>query len=124
MLKIENETIHLTRGDIALFGITTKQEDGTDYEFKTGDIVRLKVFKCKDCNCVEIQKDTKIEEPTTEAQINLTSEDTKIGDIINKPVKYWYEVELNPDTEPQTIIGYDDKGAKEFILYPEGSDKQ
>ena len=124
MLKIENETIHLTRGDIALFGITTKQEDGTDYEFKTGDIVRFKVFKSKDCNCIEIQKDTAIEEPTTEAQISLTSEETKIGDIINKPVKYWYEVELNPDTEPQTIIGYDKAGAKEFILYPEGSDKQ
>lgn len=123
MLKIENKTIHITRGDVALFEITTKQEDGTDYEFKTGDIIRFKVFKSKDCNCIEIEKDTQIETPTKAAQISLTSEDTKIGDIINKPVKYWYEVELNPDTEPQTIIAYDKEGAKEFILYPEGSDK-
>ena len=56
-------------------------------------------------------------------RIRLRREDTKIGDIIHKPVKYWYEVELNPDTEPQTIVGYDDDGPKIFTLYPEGADE-
>ena len=54
--------------------------------------------------------------------INLTKEDTKIAEIINKPVDYWYEIEMNPDTEPQTIIGYDEDGEKIFRLYPEGSE--
>lgn len=123
MLKIENDTIHITRGDVALFGITIEQDDNTEYEFKKDDVVRMKVFKSKDCNCIEIQKDVKIETPTTEAQISLTSDETKIGGIINKPVKYWYEVELNPETNAQTIIGYDESGAKEFILYPEAKDQ-
>ena len=124
MLKVEGTTIHITRGDIALFGIKVQQENGTDYTFNAGDIVRLKVFKSKDCNCVEIQKDVKVETTTNEVPLSLTSGETKIGGIINKPIKYWYEVELNPDTNPQTIIGYDEEGAKEFILYPEGSDKE
>jgi hypothetical protein len=50
----------------------------------------------------------------------LSKEDTKIGKKVNKPVDYWYEVELNPDTYPQTIVGYDEDGAKIFKLYPEG----
>lgn len=123
MFKIEGTTIHLTRGDIALFGIKAKQKDDTDYTFKKGDVVRLNVFKNKDCNCIEIKKNITIENETNEAELSLTSDDTKIGDIINKPVKYWYEVVVNPDTQPQTIIAYDDDGAKEFILYPEAGDK-
>lgn len=43
--------------------------------------------------------------------------------MVNKPTDFWYEVELNPDTAPQTIIGYDkETGAKIFRLYPEGGD--
>ena len=55
-------------------------------------------------------------------EIYLTEEDTKIGEVISKPKDYWYEVELNPDEEPQTIIGYDEDGAKIFKLFPEGDD--
>ena len=59
-------------------------------------------------------------EATTSVDLSLDSTETTIGDIINKPVEYWYEIQLNPDTEPQTIIGYDENGAKIFKLYPEG----
>lgn len=52
-----------------------------------------------------------------EVEIPLNSEDTKIGDVVNYKVKYWYEIELNN----MTTIGYDKEGPKEFILYPEGS---
>lgn len=130
MFKIDPITkqISLTRGDIANFRITAKNDDGSDYTFQVDDVVRFKVFKKKDCACVEIQKDTTITEESTIAYINLTSEETKIGEIINKPVDYWYEVELNPDTNPQTIVGYEvvDGQQKEkiFKLLPEGSDKQ
>lgn len=94
------------------------------HKFKPEDIVRFKVFKAKDCGCVEIQKDFKVTEETTKVKITLEKGETKIGDVINKPTKYWYEIELNPDTKPQTVIGYDQDGEKLFILYPEGSDKQ
>lgn len=125
MFKIEDSTIHVTRGDIGTIGISTKDEvTGEPYKFKTGDVVRLKVFAKKDHSDVVLQKDIKVQEgETTEVDMFLDMEDTKIGDIINKPKEYWYEVELNPDTAPQTIIGYDDEeGEKLFMLYPEGGD--
>ena len=124
MFKIENKVIHLTRGDIANIEVKALNEDGTEYTFVNGDVIRLKVFKKKDFNNIELQKEVMIENPTTSANINLTKDDTKIGGIINKPVEYWYEVELNPETNPQTIIGYDEEGEKIFKLYPEGNDEE
>ena len=50
--------------------------------------------------------------------INLTSEETRIGNLTNAPVEYWYKIELN---NQYTIVGYDEDGAKKLILYPEGS---
>ena len=122
MFKINPDTkqISITRGDTATIKITSTDPDGANYIFKVEDVVRLKVFKRNDCQCVEIQKDVKVEEETMEVNVQLSSEDTTIGELINKPTKYWYEVELNPDTNCQTLIGYDEEGAKEFVLYPEG----
>ena len=69
------------------------------------------------------KKVTEVTEETTTVNISLESDDTKIGNLVNKPTKYWYEIELNPDTTPQTIVGYDLDGEKIFMLYPEGDDK-
>lgn len=123
MFRIDQDkTIHITRGDIAGINISAKKPDGTNYTFVAGDVVRLKVFDKKGCDCIKIQKDVEVREESLSVDIGLESRDTKIDTIINKPKEYWYEVELNPDTAPQTIIGYDD-GAKLFKLYPEGSDR-
>lgn len=122
MLKIHEETgeIVITRGDAGIISVSIP-----DYVFKKGETVRFKVFKDKDCGCVELQKDVEVQEDATELDIELTKEDTKIGKIINKPTTYWYEVELNPDTHCQTIIGYTtEEGAKIFTLLPEGGDKE
>lgn len=121
MFKIDNDkTIHITRGNVAAIDIAATNEDGTSYIFKNGDVVRLNVFKNKDCACVVLQKDVIITEETELVNISLRKEDTTLGELINKPVVYWYEVELNPNTSPQTIIGYDENGAKLFKVYPEG----
>ena len=124
MFKInEDKSIYLTRGDIANISVSATMQDGTLYMFQSGDVVRFKVFKRRDCGCVELQKDVVVGESGREVTIPLTSEDTKIGEVISKPTNYWYEVELNPDTNPQTLIGYDEDGEKIFRLFPEGSDK-
>lgn len=127
MFKIdEDKTIHLTRGDIAVIEIRTKDETtGEDYRFKSGDVVRLKVYEKKNHSNVVLQKDVKVQEgDTAVVDMFLDMEDTKIEDLINKPKDYWYEVELNPEMAAQTIIGYDEEtGAKVFRLYPEGGDK-
>ena len=121
----EKGNIEHTRGDILPLAITTTNDDGTDYVFKVGDVVRFTIYKKKDCSCVELQKDVVVEEETTEVYIDLTREDTKIGGLISKPVDYNYEVQLNPDTYPQTIIGYTVKdGPKLFTLTPEADDKE
>ena len=115
----EDMTIHITRGDSAILSVSASNGEG-EYEFKVGDIVRFKVFAKKDCTDVVLKIDTEVTETSSEVRIYLDKDATKFGSVINKPVDYWYEVELNPDTTPQTIIGYDEDGAKVFKLYPEG----
>lgn len=116
-----DKTISITRGDVANIAVTAQYEDGSPYTFLVGDVVRLNVFKKKDCTSIVLTKDVNVSEETQVTIVRLDKDDTKIGEVISKPVDYWYEVELNPDTEPQTIIGYDDVGEKIFRLYPEGS---
>lgn len=112
-------SIEVNRGSaITLVISATVGEE--NYTFQPGDVVRLSITERKNENKVVLRKDVEVSEETEEVEMPLLSSDTKIGDIINKEVVYWFEVELNPDTEQcQTIIGYDADGAKEFILYPE-----
>lgn len=118
---LTDKTICLTRGDIANILVSAVLQDKQPYTFRKGDVVRFSVFKKGDFSSVVLARDFEVTEPTESVMVRLTKEDTTIGGVINKPVSYWYEVELNPDTEPQTIIGYDTVGEKIFKLYPEGS---
>lgn len=115
----DDMTIHITRGDTALFALTATI-DNESYLFKYNDVVRFNVFAKKNCDDVVLRKDVKVNRSSSTVEIKLDGNDTSIGEVISKPTDYWYEVELNPDTNPQTIIGYDDDGAKIFKLYPEG----
>lgn len=115
-------SIYATRGDIVFFSVSAEDE-GYPYKFKAGDVVRFKVYEKKNAENVVLQKDFPVVMlETPDVGIYLTAEDTKIGDVISKHKDYWYEVELNPDSAPQTIIGYDEDGAKLFRLFPEGAD--
>lgn len=117
-----DKSIYLTRGDVALIVVSATTSDNEDYIFQNGDVVRLRVMEKKNCDVVVLQKDVLVETETSTVDVNLERSDTKLGDIIDKPVDYWYEIELNPDTTPQTIIGYDSDGPKIFRLFPEGVD--
>lgn len=117
---LDDKTICLTRGDIANIVVSANLQDGLAYTFAVGDVVRLRVFKKRDCASVVIQKDVVVDAASETVTIRLTKEDTKIAELINRPVDYWYEIEINPDTQPQTIVGYDEDGEKIFRLYPEG----
>ena len=118
---LKDKTICLTRGDVANIVFAPKlKSSGEPYTFKKDDVIRFTVMKKNDCANVVIQKDIIIEAETDTAIITLVSEDTRIDKPINNYVDYWYEIELNPDTEPQTLIGFDKAGAKIFRLFPEG----
>ena len=126
MFKIDiNKRIHLTRGDVACMRIKSYKEDGkTLYTFNLDDVVRLKVMEAGKCENVVLTKDVTATEVGESVRMFLSKDETKIGPVISKPDRYWYEVELNPDTDPRSIICYDEKGPKLFILYPEGGDKK
>ena len=128
MLVLNDDlSIYLTRGDAVSFSVSMYEDESEDsaiVPFAAGDIVRFKVTERKNCSAVVLQKDFVVMAEDAEAiNIVLTSKETKLGGVISKPVDYWYEVELNPDTDPKTIIGYDDEtGAKILRLLPEGAD--
>lgn len=117
----EDNSIYVTRGDILLFSVKASN-DGQPYTFKVGDVVRLSVVEKKSYDNVVLQKDFPITTETTTVEIFLEEADTKIGETISKAKDYWYEIVLNPDTNPQTIVGYDEDGAKVFKLFPESKD--
>ena len=123
MFQVDGTIISITRGDIGTVEVSATGPDGEVYSFQQGDVVRFKVMQKKRCDVVVLQKDISVEHESASVDIPLTSLETRIGSIINKPMDYWYEVELNPETEAQTIIGYDEDGPKIFRLYPEGDIK-
>lgn len=123
MFRIDDDmTIHITRGDIGVIDVSANKSENELYTFLPYDVVRLRVYPKKRHDDVVLSKDVLVESETQVVSIMLDSSDTKIGEIINKTMEYWYEVELNPDRSPQTFIGYDENGPKRFMLYPEGGE--
>ena len=117
----DDMSIYVTRGDMVYLKIKANK-NGAPYTFQPGEVLRIKVFEKKNCEKVVLQKDFPVTAVTQGVEIVLDGNDTKIGGVISKPVDYWYEVELNPYDNPQTIIGYDGDGTRIFRLYPEGKD--
>lgn len=118
----EDNSIYVTRGDVATISVSLVDGEGNPYLFTEGDVLRIKVFEKNNCASVVLVKDFGIVEETDKVELYLDERDTKIGGVISKPVDYWYEIELNPFSDPQTVIGYDEDGAKVFRLFPEGRD--
>lgn len=122
MQKIDGTTIKLNRGDELNINLTIKKDDGSDYVFQVGDIISFAIYKQKDLNGKALLlKEIEISSETSNVEISLTNDETKLGNIINQPMDYWYEIELN---NKYTVIGYDEDGAKIIRLYPEGGKLQ
>lgn len=117
----DDMSIYVTRGDTVFFQVMV-EENGKAYVFQPGEVVRIKVTEKKDCDVVVLSKDFPVTVATEAVDVLLTEAETKIGDVISKPTDFWYEVELNPYTNPQTVIGYDEEGPKILKLFPEGKD--
>lgn len=135
----DNRTIYLTRGDktseffklafyFPIWDYAAKEE--TKYLFQLDDKISFIVKDKKGYTGNEIFriektiKEMGIETPTYYPEIQLTSEDTKKFDLLNKSKTYWYDIVLNDET---TILGFmiddDDKtGASKIIVFPEGEE--
>lgn len=118
MQKIDGTTILLNRGDNLNLTLTLNTEDETAYMFQPGDKIIFSVYNKKSMDKTPVlKKEINVEEETDNVVISCNGEETKIGDYINKPMDYWYEIELN---EGYTVLGYDENGPKILKLYPEG----
>lgn len=137
MVKIDEDltTIRITRGDktngkfnrlafyFPIYNFETKEEE--KYQFQLDDKIELIVMKKKGYTKEEVLRkkytirELGYTEPTEYPEIPLSAEDTKKFDLLNKSKSYWYDLVLNDDT---TILGYDDDGAKQIIVYPEGGE--
>lgn len=117
----EDNSIYVTRGDIVALSLCA-DDHGNPYTFQPGEVLRIKVYGKKDAETVVLQKDFPITAAAQTVDLFLGEEDTKFGEVISKPRDYWYEVELNPFDNPQTIIGYNEDGPALFKLFPEGAD--
>lgn len=127
MLYFDRTTkqIQINRGDSIDMTITAKDTSGNDYTFQVNDVIKFKVSEAKNESNVIIEKNITIETETTEVPIYISANETKLGDYINKPITYWYEVSLEKNNgDVLTIIGYDNKGPKEFVLNPEAANKE
>lgn len=125
MLKIKGKNIEITRGNVLPIKVTAG-DDATksDYEFKVDDVIRFKIFDKENVNNVHLQKDFIIEEACTETTIVMTAKEMKIGELTNKTQEYWWEIDLNPDTDyEQTIVGYEKNSEATISILPEGGDK-
>ena len=107
MLKLEGKNIEITRGNMLPIAVAASNDvDNTDYQFEAGDVIRFKIFDSKDVNKIYLQKDFKVSGNTTEVLITMTATEMKIGELSNRQATYWWEIDLNPDTdEEQTIMG-------------------
>jgi len=131
----DKRTIYLTRGDktseffrlafyFPIYNFATGKEE--NYTFQLTDKISFIVKEKKGYTKPDVLRIEKTlaemgyTEPTQYPEIQLTEEDTKAFDLSNKKKTYWYDIVLNDTT---TILGYDENGAKELIVYPEGSEK-
>ena len=118
MFKIDGTNILLTRGDECTITLKVNREGSEEYAFNVGDVITFAVYNKKEFNKEPLLlKEVTVQEPTNIVDIFLESNETKIGMMGNKPIIYWYEIQLN---HSQTIVGYDNKGPKILTLYPEG----
>lgn len=126
MLRIDedNTTIHLTRGDRCTFRvyiIDSKTQE--NYIFPAGCWVSFIVVNKKGYTLEKplLRKKIFVPSDTTEVEFTLTPTETKIGDMIDKKQKYWYNIVINDDI---TILGSDVNGEKIVIVYPEVGEKE
>ena len=136
MRVIDGYTIKINRGDYLPIRLRAKEPERDEngeiiydehgnpifvtYIFKVGDNIQFGIYnKNHMSKDALLLKNIVVTEESETVEIILTDEEMKIGKLINRPKEYWYEVTMNGG---QTLIGYDDKGAKILMLYPEGSE--
>lgn len=92
------------------------------YEFQVDDKITFNIYQKGGYDKEPLlTKDIIVETAADNIDIPLLEEEMTFGKISNKAVTYWYDITLNEDN---TIVCYNEKGAKEFIQYPAKGDEE
>lgn len=113
MIEIDDEkVISLNRGDKGEIDLSNIIDTS---KIAKGDVINFRIYRQNGYSDEPIfSKDVTIDD-STKVIIPLEEEDTKVIPRIDKPKIYWYDVSVN---ETNTILGYDEEGAKQLIVYP------
>lgn len=86
------------------------------YQFQIGDKITFNIYEKNGYNKEPLMtKEIEVEEVTDSVNITLAESDTTFGSPVNKETVFWYDITLNNN---QTVVCYNEDGAKEFIEYP------
>lgn len=92
------------------------------YEFQVDDKITFNIYLKGGYDKEPVlSKDIIVETSGESVDIPLTEEEMTFGKISNKAVTYWYDITLNEDN---TVVCYNENGAKEFIQYPAKGDEE
>lgn len=92
------------------------------YQFQVDDKITFNIYLRNGYDDEPLlSKDIIVETAAYSIDIPLTEEEMTFGDIANKPVTYWYDITLNEDN---TVVCFNENGAKEFIQYPAKGDEE
>lgn len=109
MLKVSNNIIKMTKGDSAMFNVAITYADGTPYELKSGDTLKMTVRRT-------IGSEVLLESESTTGTITLTHEMT--SNLI--PGQCVYDIELKTSTgEVYTVIGLRDNSTYNMYVVGE-----
>lgn len=109
MLKVSNNIIKMTKGDSAMFNVAITYADGTPYELKSGDTLKMTVRRA-------IGSEVLLESESTTGTITLTHEMT--SNLI--PGQCVYDIELKTSTGGvYTVIGLRDNSTYNMYVVGE-----
>ena len=101
MLKIDGQSIYLTRGDTAEISTTATLDTGDPYDFVSGDIVYFRMA-IKPGRDVALEKQCTVDVDNNKAVLYLNPEDTKNMDF--KVYRYEFELICAEDGGHYTYI--------------------
>ena len=108
--------LKINRGNTLRFDYSILGGD-TPYVFKEDDTIVFSVYESFGLeNEPKLSVEFKPVEGSTEITIEIPKDKMKFAPMLNIEKDYWYEITLNEET----MLGFDDTGAKILTIYPEG----
>ena len=115
MFKFQNNTFHVTRGDSGSITIAYKNGATLPASTLTFGVYRKNELDSDPVIWVEESLTGDLDSYT----LNIFTDPNELENPTNGREEYWYELKLGPDN---TVLGYDETGAKIFYLYPSGKE--